>query len=75
MGKHTLDLLDGYRPNSLARLSYGSSQLLELALSRNEGMVYISESRFGALPPSTSEAPNSNLTKWSLRAGWQQIAD
>ncbi|KAL2053556.1 hypothetical protein ABVK25_006208 [Lepraria finkii] len=32
-------ILDGYRPTSLARLGYGPSQLLKLALSRNEGIV------------------------------------
>ena len=44
-------LIDGYRPGSLTRLGYGPSALASVAISRNRGINYISESCFGALPP------------------------
>ena len=68
-------ILDGYRPTSLTRLGYGPSQQLNLARSRNKGIIYISESCFGALPPSSTEPADSEIKKWTPRAGWQQIAD
>lgn len=68
-------LVDGYRPGSLTRLGYGPSQILQLIQSRNKGIIYISESCFGALPPSSNEAPDSEASQWSQRPGWQQIAD
>ncbi|KAL5116860.1 hypothetical protein ACEQ8H_005212 [Pleosporales sp. CAS-2024a] len=84
MGKHTVDLdlkntkdravfeellqsadvvLDGYRPGSLNRLGFGPRQICELAQRRGRGFVYVSENCFGHTGP------------WSVRPGWQQIAD
>lgn len=68
-------IIDGYRPGSLDRLGYGPSQILELTRPRNKGIIYISESCFGAIPPSSNEASDSEAFKWSQRPGWQQIAD
>ncbi|KAH8719213.1 alpha-methylacyl-CoA racemase [Phaeosphaeriaceae sp. PMI808] len=56
-------VLDGYRPGSLDRLGYGSSQLLDIAKRRGRGFVYVAENCFGHTGP------------WSSRPGWQQIAD
>ena len=68
-------IVDGYRPGSLNRLGYSPSQILELIQPRNKGIIYISESCFGALAPSPNEAQDSEASKWSQRPGWQQIAD
>jgi hypothetical protein len=56
-------ILDGYRPGALTRLGYGPRQILELTKDRGRGIVYISENCFGHVGP------------WSIRPGWQQIAD
>lgn len=68
-------IIDGYRPGSLDRLGYGPTKILELIRPRKKGIVYISESCFGALPPSANEAADSEALKWSQRPSWQQIAD
>ncbi|KAL8783089.1 MAG: hypothetical protein Q9195_009495 [Heterodermia aff. obscurata] len=67
--------LDGYRPGSLARLGYGYESLSSLAVSRGRGIVYISESCFGALPPSSETSASEEAKAWAQRPGWQQIAD
>lgn len=56
-------IIDGYRPGSLSRLGHGPSQILKLIRPRNKGIVYISESCFGALPPSSDDAPDSEASK------------
>lgn len=68
-------LLDGYRPGSLSRLGYGHDALSSLAISRGKGMIYISESCFGALPPSREASASDEAKAWAQRPGWQQIAD
>jgi len=68
-------LIDGYRPGSLSRLGYGSSALSSLATSRDKGIIYISESCFGALPPSVEPSASDDAKAWAQRPGWQQIAD
>ena len=60
---------------SNSKLGYGQTQILDLIRPQNKGIVYVSESGFGALPPSSNEAPDSEASKWSRRLGWQQIAD
>ena len=67
--------LDGYRPGARSRPGYGPAQFTELARSRNKGIIYISESCFGALPPSSTEPADSELRRRSLQPGWQQIAN
>ena len=67
--------LDGYRPGSLSRLGYGHDSLSSLAVSRGRGIVYISESCFGALPPSSEASASDEAKAWAHRPGWQQIAD
>lgn len=56
-------VLDGYRPGALERLGYGPAALAERAARRGRGIVYVSESCFGA------------VGEWAHRPGWQQIAD
>ena len=68
-------LVDGYRPGSLTRLGYGYSTLASLAQSRSKGIIYVSESCFGALPPSVEPAASEEAKTWAQRPGWQQIAD
>ena len=68
-------ILDGYRPGSLARLGYGHNYLSSLAAKRNKGIIYISESCFGALPPSREPGASEEVHAWVQRPGWQQIAD
>ena len=68
-------LIDGYRPGSLSRLGYSHAALTSLALSRGKGIVYISESCFGALSPSTEATASDDVKAWAQRPGWQQIAD
>ena len=68
-------LLDGYRPGSLSRLGYGSSALSSLATTRGKGIIYISESCFGAVPPSLEPTASAEAKAWAQRPGWQQIAD
>lgn len=66
-------VIDGYRPGSLDRLGYGPSQILELIRPRNKGIIYISESCFGALRASSSEAPDSEASKWSQRPAGSRL--
>jgi hypothetical protein len=56
-------VVDGYRPEAIAKLGYGPQQLAELASKRGKGFVYVNENCFGY------------EGEWSNRAGWQQIAD
>ena len=67
--------IDGYRPGSLARHGYGHDALTALAVSRGRGLIYISESCFGALPPSSEANASDEAKAWAQRPGWQQIAD
>ncbi|KAM0477788.1 hypothetical protein ACHAPX_005553 [Trichoderma viride] len=56
-------VVDGYRPEAIAKLGYGPQQLAELASKRGKGFVYVNENCFGY------------EGEWANRAGWQQIAD
>lgn len=56
-------LIDGYRPEVLDRLGYGSDMLAALAEQRGKGIVYVDETCFG------------HTGDWAGRPGWQQIAD
>lgn len=56
-------ILDGYRPDAIAKLGYGPQVLADLGKKRGKGYVYVSENCFGYHGP------------WAHRAGWQQIAD
>ena len=67
-------IINGYCPGSLAHIGYCHTQILKLIQPRNTGIIYISESCVGALPPSSNKAPDSKAPKWSQRPGWQQIA-
>lgn len=56
-------VVDGYRPEAIAKLGYGPQQLATLASKRGKGFVYVNENCFGY------------EGEWANRAGWQQIAD
>ncbi|KAI0166415.1 CoA-transferase family III [Xylariaceae sp. FL1272] len=60
-------IIDGYRPNVIARLGYSPEILAAKASERGRGIIYIAEDCFGA-----TNVPGA---EWAGRPGWQQIAD
>ncbi|OAL36603.1 hypothetical protein AYO20_04219 [Fonsecaea nubica] len=56
-------VLNGYRPNVLAKYGFGEQQVIELCNSRERGIIYARENCYGWNGP------------WRNRSGWQQISD
>lgn len=56
-------VVDGYRPEAIEKLGYGSKFLSDLARKRGKGFVYVNINCFGY------------QGEWAHRPGWQQIAD
>ncbi|GMM36921.1 hypothetical protein DASC09_042460 [Saccharomycopsis crataegensis] len=56
-------MVDGYRPNALARLGFSQAYIQFLAKRRGKGIVFVRENCYGYKGP------------WAHRSGWQQISD
>ncbi|KAI1875880.1 uncharacterized protein JN550_002166 [Neoarthrinium moseri] len=56
-------VIDGYRPEAIAKLGYGPEYMANLAAKRGKGLSYVNVNCFGY------------EGEWAHRPGWQQIAD
>ncbi|KAF2482794.1 CoA-transferase family III domain-containing protein [Neohortaea acidophila] len=56
-------VVEGYRPEAMARNGFGRDDIFELVKGRDRGIIHVRENCYGWYGP------------WAGRSGWQQISD